>query len=267
MVRYLFPGDLVLLPDGDPAVDHTYTWWTDPTSGTGITDVLADDGITPITTLVTDSDGLRPYQYGPDGVEVMYCDTGASIRFPVTAVDRQEDVLDQAALLDTAQTFSALQTFSSGVTVSGGSVTLPDASLAIADTSGLQAALDALAALDWTTAAIRSLVADMFNTTHVGATVSFNTTTNKLVITVTASGGGGGLDTAGIDNYMGGSMSQYLLRSVGVRYRADPDGPAAGNPWEARPTCKLCIAIGEAPMPTALEGRQVNDLFFPRGAV
>lgn len=53
---------------------------------------------------------------------------------------------DLAAYLAGAQTFTGTKTFSAGLTVSGGTVNLPDNSLAIADVSGLQAALDTLTA-------------------------------------------------------------------------------------------------------------------------
>lgn len=53
---------------------------------------------------------------------------------------------DLAAYLAGAQTFTGTKTFSAGLTVSGGTVSLPDNSLAIADVNGLQAALDTLTA-------------------------------------------------------------------------------------------------------------------------
>lgn len=107
MARHLFPGDLHLLPDGNPAANTAFTWWTEPESGTQLTDVLASDGVSTIP-FTTDSDGLRPYMYGPDGLEVMFIDTGADIRFPVYAVDVVTDVLDDSPTY--AATLASLQT-------------------------------------------------------------------------------------------------------------------------------------------------------------
>lgn len=109
MPRHLFPGDLHLLPDGTPAANTSFTLWTDSVSGAQITDVLASDSVSAVA-LTTSADGLRPYIYGPNDVEVIYVDTGASIRFPVYADDVLKSTLDETFLAGLSNRVTALET-------------------------------------------------------------------------------------------------------------------------------------------------------------
>lgn len=175
MARYLFPGDSIFLPDASPATNFTFTWYDARQGGNLITDVLDVDGVS-AAVMMTDSTGNRQAMYGPDGVEVMWCDTGASIRYPVTGIDREATVLDQAALLNVEQHYTATQYFDGGLQV-------PDGALTITDVAELENRLAAAAAEgELAQTEVRTLAVRSVNS--VGPDANGNV--------VVAGGGGGG---------------------------------------------------------------------------
>jgi hypothetical protein len=117
VARHKFPGDSHWLLNGGPAVNAPFTVWNDLQAGSQITDLLAADGVSGAV-LQTDANGLRPTLWGPDGVEVIFIDTGASIRYPVTAIDRETVVLDEAFLTALTTRIAALE--AGGGTGTGG---------------------------------------------------------------------------------------------------------------------------------------------------
>lgn len=116
MARHLFPGDVVWGPDGNVAANFPFTWWDDPVAGAQYTDITAPDGVS-VVPLVTDAQGLRPVLRGPDEVKIMYCDTGAGVRFPVEGTDEVKYVLEQFRALQAE--VAAIVTTSGGVTDHG----------------------------------------------------------------------------------------------------------------------------------------------------
>ena len=109
MPRHFFPGDLMVDLNGNPAPGAPFTWWSEKTGGSQYTDVVGADGVSTIA-LVAGPDGNRPDMWGPNNVEVMYCETGASIRYPVYADDVLRSTLDEAFLVDLQTQITNLQT-------------------------------------------------------------------------------------------------------------------------------------------------------------
>lgn len=102
MARYLFGPDLILtapVPTNvQLAANASFTLWSERAGGVQFTDCTAPDGATPLTkdnlgNFVADGSGQRPAMRGPDGVVLMWVDTGSGMRYAITAADLTHDVL------------------------------------------------------------------------------------------------------------------------------------------------------------------------------
>lgn len=105
MTRYLFPGDLILLPSGDPAASFAFTIWDARTGGNDVTSTLtAPDGVTAYTA-TTDSLGQQLAFRGPDTWRKrLYRDTGTGQRYTLESVEVSDEIVDDIAALQTAVT-------------------------------------------------------------------------------------------------------------------------------------------------------------------
>ncbi|MFI9202638.1 hypothetical protein [Streptomyces sp. NPDC053048] len=102
MTRHLFGGtaaDVAEDASGARVPGARGTVWDGPSGGaTQITDLTAVDG-SPITELVADDFGMVPSFYGPDGLERLYVDFGAT-RVALLAADVGDRLSDHLTALD-----------------------------------------------------------------------------------------------------------------------------------------------------------------------
>lgn len=80
MARYRFaggPADYVA-SNGRPRVGVVVTFWTAQTGGAQVTDLLAADGTTPVTSVTSGAEGAIPVFFGPDGVVELWALAGGA---------------------------------------------------------------------------------------------------------------------------------------------------------------------------------------------
>lgn len=102
MARYLFGSDLILTTAAPPSVliaaNAPFTLWSERIGGSQYIDCTAPDGVSPLlgdnqNHFLADGSGQRPALRGPDGVVLMWVDTGSSTRYPIAAADLTQSVL------------------------------------------------------------------------------------------------------------------------------------------------------------------------------
>lgn len=120
MARYLFASVLVELPGNILAPATVVTFWSDLHGGTLYSDLTTPDGVTPVGSVVTDVNGVTPELRGPNGIETMYADAGAGVRFPFYATDELSYVLDQFRVVAALVTDLQAQILAIGVSGGGG---------------------------------------------------------------------------------------------------------------------------------------------------